>query len=86
LYQGYIIENLFASVPQCQVNSGQDDKKLFDHWREDDIIEFRTLIEQHASEIAAVILEPIVQGAGGMRFYHPNYLKQVRALCDKYNI
>ncbi|EFL92536.1 adenosylmethionine--8-amino-7-oxononanoate transaminase [Candidatus Regiella insecticola LSR1] len=86
LYQGYITENLFASVPQCQVNSGQDDKKLFDHWREDDISEFRTLIEQHASEIAAVIFEPIVQGAGGMRFYHPNYLKQVRALCDKYNI
>ncbi len=86
LYQGYMTENLFASVPQCQVNSGQNDKKLFDHWREDGINEFRTLIEQHASEIAAVILEPIVQGAGGMRFYHPNYLKQVRALCDKYNI
>jgi len=86
LYWGYMTENLFASVPQCQVNSGQNDKKLFDHWHEDGINEFRTLIEQHASEIAAVILEPIVQGAGGMRFYHPNYLKQVRALCDKCNI
>ncbi|WP_043914298.1 adenosylmethionine--8-amino-7-oxononanoate transaminase [Candidatus Regiella insecticola] len=86
LYRGYMTENLFAQVNQCQVNSGQDDKKLFDHWRKDDINEFGTLIKQHASEIAAVILEPIVQGAGGMRFYHPNYLKGVRALCDKYNI
>ncbi len=77
LYKGYLPPHLFAESPECGFDS---------LWDERDIISFRTLLEQYSSDIAAVILEPIVQGAGGMRIYHPEYLRQVRMLCDQHQI
>ena len=67
----------FADRPECTFS--QD-------WDGSDIASFARLIEEHHQELAAVILEPIVQGAGGMRFYHPEYLRQVRHLCDSYGV
>jgi len=46
----------------------------------------RALLERHAHETCAVIVEPLVQCAGGMRMYHPAYLSGLRALCDQYNV
>ena len=48
--------------------------------------DLRALLEQHAHETCAVIVEPLVQCAGGMRMYHPRYLTGLRALCDEFNV
>lgn len=77
LFQGSLREQLFAPVPELTPN---------DDWDAAAIQPLEELLEQHHHELAALILEPVVQGAGGMRFYHPNYLKEARALCDSYNV
>lgn len=53
---------------------------------DNDIAELRQRLQQHHAQTAAIILEPIVQGAGGMRFYSGDYLKQVRQLCDEFHV
>ncbi|MGF1736179.1 adenosylmethionine--8-amino-7-oxononanoate transaminase [Photobacterium satsumensis] len=77
LYKGFLPEHIFAQSPECG---------FFEPWQESDINDFRHQLEQHQNEVAAVIIEPIVQGAGGMRIYHPTFLKRVRQLCDEYGI
>lgn len=77
IFHGNLPVHYFVPRPGCRF--GQD-------CGEEDIREFRECIEQNYENIAAVILEPIVQGAGGMWFYSAGYLKKVRELCDRYDI
>ncbi|MDE6417625.1 MAG: adenosylmethionine--8-amino-7-oxononanoate transaminase, partial [Duncaniella sp.] len=67
----------FAPAPQI---------KPWEPWDDADFAPLETLMREHRDELAALILEPIVQGAGGMRFYHPEYLRRARALCDELGI
>ncbi|HMI77118.1 MAG TPA: aminotransferase class III-fold pyridoxal phosphate-dependent enzyme, partial [Buchnera sp. (in: enterobacteria)] len=77
LYKNLLPIHLFADAPKCTFES---------QWHQDDIYSFNKLIDQYEKKISAVILEPIVQGAGGMKFYHPEYLVQVRKACHDYKI
>lgn len=76
MFQGVLPEHLFAKAPVC--NGDVPDAQALD--------DFKQLIRQHHQTLAAVILEPIVQNAGGMRFYCPEYLRQIRLLCDQYDV
>lgn len=77
LFTDILAKHYFVKAPQCGFE---------DEWNPEDIAEMRSTLEEHTDKIAAVILEPIVQGAGGMRFYSPQYLVELRKLCDKHNV
>jgi adenosylmethionine-8-amino-7-oxononanoate aminotransferase len=74
LFTGVLPQHLFAPRPATAFHAP---------WDPADVAPLRALAVAHADEIAAVILEPIVQGAGGMWFYHPRYLAEVRKVCDE---
>jgi adenosylmethionine---8-amino-7-oxononanoate aminotransferase len=77
LFKGILTEQFFVDAPRTGYG---------DEWDEGDVREMEKTLHDHNREIAAVILEPIVQGAGGMRFYSPEHLKRVRELSREYNV
>lgn len=81
LFQGALSVQHF--VPRPPIRLGED-------WIDDPALNgigaLQTLLESNAAQIAGFILEPVVQGTGGMYFYHPEYLNQARALCDALGI
>ncbi|MFK5953559.1 MAG: adenosylmethionine--8-amino-7-oxononanoate transaminase [Desulfobacterium sp.] len=80
------MHEMFTSILPKQLFANAPAIPFGETFREEDIQSMKTLLENHHQEIAAVILEPIVQGAGGMRFYSVGYLKRVRELCDQYDV
>ena len=75
LFARSLPQQLFAPRPGCRFDG---------EWDERDLEAMERLLSAHHREVAAVIVEPIVQGAGGMWFYHPTYLQGLRRLCDRY--
>ncbi|WP_345551624.1 adenosylmethionine--8-amino-7-oxononanoate transaminase [Microbulbifer aestuariivivens] len=77
LFASHLTPHLFAPAPRPAFDQPCGDE---------DVAELRRLIEDNREQLAAIILEPVVQGAGGMRFYSPQYLQRVRALCDEHDL
>lgn len=77
LFSDVVTQQLFADAPKCRFD---------EDCPESDLVSLQIQLINHHQTIAAVILEPIVQGAGGMRIYSPDYLKKVKALCDQHNV
>jgi adenosylmethionine---8-amino-7-oxononanoate aminotransferase len=77
MFTTVLADQLFAPLPEPTFGERLEPRH---------IASFDQLIDDHADEIAAVILEPVVQGAGGMRFYAPEYLRAVRAACDRHDV
>ncbi len=74
LFTGILAQQLFMERPSCRFDRPFSPESLEDA---------RRMLTEHGHEIAAVILEPVVQGAGGMWFYHPEYLRELAVMCHK---
>lgn len=77
MYADILPSNIFVKEPQTGFH---------EEWNKDDLNEMEEKLRLLSNNICAVIIEPIVQGAGGMRFYHKEYLKGLRELCSRYNV
>lgn len=77
MFSEILAPQFFVPAPACPFHES---------WNASDLNEMAAMLAAHHEEIAAVILEPVVQGAGGMRFYSPDYLAGVRQLCDTHNV
>lgn len=77
LFSGALQTQLFAPRPDCRFATAASAA---------DLQPLAALLAEHAHELAALILEPVVQGAGGMWFYSPDYLRQAAALCKEHDV
>lgn len=77
MFSGVLAQHIFAEAPSCRFDDPWDERYLAD---------LKEKLLANREKIAAVILEPVVQGAGGMRIYSPHYLKRLRELCDEHGI
>jgi len=77
MFTGVLAQHIFADAPATLTEGA---------WQPEYIDDFKTKLIENHQQIAAVIIEPMVQNAGGIRFYHAEYLQQVRLLCDEFDV
>jgi len=77
LFSDMLAKNYFIPSPSCAFGEPCLEEHLAD---------LKTILDSHHHSIAALILEPVVQGAGGMKFYSADYLKQAKTLCEQYDV
>lgn len=82
-YRPLLVEPIWAPSPDAYQAEPGERAEPFAERR---LAELRLLLERHAGEVSAVIVEPLVQCAAGMRMYHPRYLAGLRALCDEFRV
>lgn len=80
------MHSLFSKSLSVQYFLPQPKTKFGEAWQEQDIYPLQELLEQHHQDIAGFILEPVVQGAGGMYFYSPSYINRAKQLCEQYGV
>jgi adenosylmethionine-8-amino-7-oxononanoate aminotransferase len=80
------MHHLFPEVLPRHFFAPRPERRFGQSWQASDSAALEELFSRHADRCAALILEPIVQGAGGMWFYHPEYLAAARRLCDQYKV
>ena len=80
------MHTIFSRALPRQLFCPRPKSKFDGPWQKNDIAVMADLLDRHAHECAAVIIEPVVQGAGGMWFYHPQYLRELRTLCDQHDV
>ncbi|EME21762.1 adenosylmethionine--8-amino-7-oxononanoate transaminase [Rhodococcus triatomae] len=73
LWTDVLARQVFAPAPPREFDPGY-------------VAEFEEILVRHIDELAAVIVEPVVQGAGGMRFHDPRYLRELRRMCDEHGL
>jgi adenosylmethionine-8-amino-7-oxononanoate aminotransferase len=77
MFKHSLPQQIFVARPECPFHT---------QYTPESLDEIATTLASRGNTIAAVVLEPIVQGAGGMRFYHPEYLRRLRTLCNEHNV
>ena len=77
LFSGIMTKHFFAEKPRIPTDG---------KWDPADAESLRHIVSEHRDEIAAIICEPIFQAANAMNFYHPEYLREMRRICDEYGI
>lgn len=77
IFESVLPKHIFAPRPSCS---------FFEEFNSESLAELKKLVATHQHECIGIVLEPIVQGAGGMWLYHPEYLKAVKKLCEEYGL